>query len=168
MAGRPDRGFNFAKSAEDCKEPVCDDAKEFTNVAKMFTKSSSGGPNKPNPNAKPAHCPLNKAQLGRNTWSFLHTTAAYYPEKPTPEDKTEMVHFIRSFSRFYPCRNCAEDFRDDLQYFPPKEHVNSRQNLAQYFCMLHNRVNTKLGKEEFDCSYDNLKSRWYKNTKGEC
>ena len=145
---------------EDCTDPVCDDGKEFMKAANSM--KSMGQLQK-----KPAHCPLNKAQLGRNTWSFLHTMAAYYPDKPNDTDKKEMTNFINSFGRFYPCKTCASDFRDDLEYFPPKENVGSRVDLAQYFCMLHNRVNTKLGKDEYDCSIANLDRRWKKNSE-EC
>ena len=162
MADQPgrDRSFQPTKSAEDCKNPVCDDAKDFTNVAKMFSQKSSTpknvGPKTP--------CPLNKAQLGNHTWSFLHTTAAYYPNKPTNFDKTSMVNLIKNIGHFYPCKPCASDFRDDLEIFPPKEYVNSRVDLSKYFCMLHNRVSEKLGREEiFDCSIENLDKRWLKN-----
>merc|ERR1712060_752090 len=125
-------------------------------AARMMKSSMKKSPN----------CPLNKAQLGKNTWSFLHTMAAYYPEKPTVNDQKDMSTFITTFSKFYPCKDCARDFRDDLEYFPPKENVGSRVDLAKYFCMLHNRVNTKLGRDEFDCSIQSLDQRWKKNTKG--
>lgn len=69
-----------------------------------------------------------------------------------------MNSFITTFSKFYPCKTCASDFRDDLELFPPQ--VNSRIDLSKYFCFMHNRVNTKLGKEEFDCSIEKLDMRW--------
>lgn len=153
-------GMPVRKTAEDCEEPVCESAVDFMKMSKKV----SGLETKHRDN-----CPLNREELGKNTWSFLHTMAAYYPEKPTKSDTEDMTAFLKSFSRFYPCRTCARDLKEDLGYFPPEENVSTRIDLAKYFCMLHNRVNVKLGKEggEFDCSIENLDKRWRKN-KDDC
>ena len=38
--------------------------------------------------------------------------AAYYPDKPSEQQKTEMKHFMTIFGNFFPCDYCAEDFRE--------------------------------------------------------
>lgn len=43
-----------------------------------------------------------------------------------------------------------------LKASPPQ--VNSQDELSQWLCKLHNRVNKKLGKDEFDCKKVN--ERW--------
>ncbi|GLV34771.1 Augmenter of liver regeneration [Carabus blaptoides fortunei] len=101
-------------------------------------------------------CPLDKDQLGRSTWGFLHTMAARYPKKPNVQEKNDMTQFIHLFSKFYPCDICAADFREDLKTTPPK--IDSQDSLSQWLCTMHNKVNIKLGKPEFDCSKVN--ERW--------
>ena len=138
-----DRTHIAARQGDDCDMPVCESASDFKNAFNMTSTPK---------NDKNHNCPLNKEELGRNTWSFLHTMAAYYPDKPTEQEKTSMNQLITSFSQFYPCKPCAKDFREDLTYFPVEENTNSRIDLSKYFCMLHNRVSTKLGKENRDIS----------------
>lgn len=102
------------------------------------------------------NCPLDKDELGRNTWSFLHTMAAYYPEKPTRDQQKDMQQFIKLFSKFYPCDICSEDMRNKLVKIPPK--VKNQHELSLWFCQLHNEVNKTLGKPEFNCNLVN--ERW--------
>ena len=56
-------------------------------------------------------CPLDKDSLGQKTWSFLHTMAAYFPDKPTTTQQKEMSAFMKLFSKYYPCDHCAKDFQ---------------------------------------------------------
>nr|XP_009930669.1 PREDICTED: FAD-linked sulfhydryl oxidase ALR [Opisthocomus hoazin] len=99
---------------------------------------------------------LNSEQLGRSTWAFLHTMAAYYPEQPSGAQQKEMREFINLFSKFYPCEHCAEDLRERLRTNQPD--TSNRNNFSQWLCLLHNEVNRKLGKSEFDCS--RVDERW--------
>lgn len=102
------------------------------------------------PEVPPPHCPPDVEQLGRATWTFLHTTAAYYPEHPTPIQRANILSLIRSLPMVYPCTSCATDFGEDMEAHPPD--VSGRVGLSRWLCERHNQVNEKLGKEKFDCS----------------
>ncbi|CAG0884918.1 unnamed protein product [Cyprideis torosa] len=101
-------------------------------------------------------CPLDINELGKATWSFLHTMAAYYPDTPTAQQQKDMCSFIRTFGQFYPCHICANHFRKMCETHPPV--VTSRTNLSQWFCERHNDVNKRLGKPQFDCKL--VDERW--------
>ncbi|CAH1398396.1 unnamed protein product [Nezara viridula] len=110
--------------------------------------------------SKNKSCPLDIEELGRSSWNMLHTMAAYYPEKPTKEQQSDMKIFFYTFSNFYPCHTCAEDFQKDLKEMPPE--TQSAEKLSQWLCKMHNRVNEKLGKPIFDCSkvFERWKDGW--------
>ncbi|KIP01868.1 hypothetical protein PHLGIDRAFT_112682 [Phlebiopsis gigantea 11061_1 CR5-6] len=104
------------------------------------------------------NCPPDVEVLGRATWTFLHTTAAYYPEKPTPTQRANMLSLIRALPMLYPCSHCASDFDERVKEHPPN--VSGRLGLSKWLCERHNEVNEKLGKEKFSCAIGNLDERW--------
>ena len=148
-------------SGQNQPEKPCRACTDFKSWIKMNKKAGDG--NQPSDFGQTAtasesskECPLDIEELGRNTWSFLHTMAAYYPETPSLKDQGDMVSFIKLFSKFYPCSHCAGDFRESIKEVKPD--VSSRYSLSQWFCEQHNIVNDKLGKPAFDCS--KVLERW--------
>jgi len=103
-------------------------------------------------------CPADTALLGRSTWTFLHTTAAYYPVKAPPQAQKNMISLLSSLSLLYPCIPCAEDFQEKVRENPPD--VSGREALSRWLCERHNEVNEKLGKEKFGCEWSSLNGRW--------
>lgn len=107
----------------------------------------------------PEGCPPDVEALGRATWTFLHTTAANYPARPTPVQQNDMSSFIRTFSMFYPCWVCAEDFRGWMAKRENQPVLDQGwAGLGQWMCRAHNEVNEKLGKDQFDCKL--WRQRW--------
>ncbi|WIA33793.1 hypothetical protein OEZ86_006906 [Tetradesmus obliquus] len=95
-------------------------------------------------------CPPDILELGRSTWTLLHSMAAYYPDHPTLQQQHSMTGFILALGDFYPCQECAGHLRKELQRHPPD--VSNAAALSDWACRLHNLVNVRLGKPEFDCS----------------
>ncbi|PLW14864.1 hypothetical protein PCANC_16914 [Puccinia coronata f. sp. avenae] len=91
-----------------------------------------------------------KAELGRATWKFMHTMTARFPEQPTADEREALKAFIYLFSRLYPCGDCARHFQELLKQYPPQ--TSSRNVASLHLCSLHNLVNERLGKPEYNCT----------------
>ncbi|KAL0955711.1 hypothetical protein HGRIS_001931 [Hohenbuehelia grisea] len=92
-----------------------------------------------------------KAILGRSTWKLLHTMTLRYPEKPTQDERDALNSYFHLLSRLYPCGECAAEFQMLLKKFPPQ--TSSRRSAALWLCFVHNQVNERLKKPEFDCAH---------------
>ena len=103
-------------------------------------------------------CPPDVEELGRSTWTLLHSMAATYPPTAPPETQSIMKQFISTFSKLYPCWVCAEDFQDWMVQPGNQPKVKGQDELGMWMCQAHNAVNVKLGKKEFDCTL--WKQRW--------
>jgi len=106
----------------------------------------------------PSDCPPDVEQLGRSSWTLLHSIAATYPERPSVQQQQDASQFVSSFSRLYPCHWCATDFQKWMKESGNAPKVSSRQEFGQWLCEAQNEVNQKLGKEKFDCS--KWEERW--------
>ncbi|KAL2134455.1 hypothetical protein VTI74DRAFT_167 [Chaetomium olivicolor] len=91
-----------------------------------------------------------KAELGRASWKLFHTMMARFPEQPTPDDSLALKTYIQLFARLYPCGDCAAHFQKLLAKYPPQ--TGSRNAAAGWACYVHNEVNKRLRKPQFDCN----------------
>ena len=159
-----------AAGPEPCEKRICNDKKNFFASAmnmKGGSKGSGGGGETKAPvkTEVPASddapwsdslCPPDVQDLGRGSWTFLHSLAAYYPDSPTPEQIKDMDQFMQIWSRVYPCEYCAEHMRMWMAEHPPQ--TESQKSFSRWMCELHNEVNVRLGKSPFPCG--NVDVRW--------
>jgi len=90
-----------------------------------------------------------KAELGQASWKLFHTILARFPTKPSDDERKALRSFVYLFARLYPCGECGEHFRGLLAQYPPQ--TSSRDAASQWGCFVHNQVNERLRKPEFDC-----------------
>ena len=132
---------------EDCETPICHDAgeaiKEYGQFFSRRTSSNRRG------SRFMAEAP-DRQQLGRHSWTLLHAMAAYWPQNPSVEQQENVIEFFRLLSELYPCKVCAADLKDELEQYPPR--VGSREEFIKWLCELHNHINRKIGKTQFDCT----------------
>lgn len=91
-----------------------------------------------------------KAELGNAAWKLLHTILARYPESPSDEEQTSLRQYVHLFAQVYPCGDCARHFSKLLAKYPPQ--VSGRKQAALWGCHIHNKVNERLKKPEYDCT----------------
>ncbi|KAL8676807.1 MAG: hypothetical protein Q9186_006714 [Xanthomendoza sp. 1 TL-2023] len=133
--------------------------KGFSNDALSITTARSTPPSISTASLDPApDCPPDVEELGRSTWSLLHTISASYPSRASPTQQDEMRQFLGLFGKLYPCWVCAEDFQAWMKSKGNEPRVESRDGLGKWMCDAHNEVNRKLGKQEFDCG--RWEERW--------
>ena len=153
---------------------TCTDFRSWMKLQKNAHRKDGDGPQKEAPPPPPSlteeqayrmdrelrACPADSVELGSATWKLLHTMSVNFPERPTESERRDMEQFVSLFGRLYPCRPCAEDFVEDVRRHPVD--TASGPRFARWLCGAHNRVNEKLGKEQFDCSkvYERWRDGW--------
>ncbi|KAL7420754.1 hypothetical protein Q5752_004706 [Cryptotrichosporon argae] len=90
-----------------------------------------------------------KVELGRAAWKLLHLVTLRFPDEPTADDRAALKSYFHLFARLYPCGECAAEFQLLLKKYPPQ--TSSRKSASLWLCHVHNEVNARLGKPEFDC-----------------
>lgn len=137
----------MGKDGKPCRS--CTSFADFSSFGKSSkSRSIRTGP--------PVDCPPDVEQLGRSSWTLLHSITAQYPETPSQAEQDDATSFMRLFGKLYPCWVCAEDFQAFM--VRNKVRVESRDEFGNWMCEAHNEVNRKLGKKEFDCT--KWEERW--------
>ena len=164
--GKGGVGGGSASNSGSSSSKTSDSTSKVDNGSSPTSLSSPLGSSPPSSSLSSSSCPPRSAELGRSSWTLLHSMAAWYPDEPTGQQRQRMANFMEALGDFYPCPWCADDFRTELHKSPPK--VETRTDLCLWLCEQHNRVNSKLGKPLFDCNMKDLDERWRKSSDPKC
>ncbi|KAH6847121.1 ERV/ALR sulfhydryl oxidase domain-containing protein [Chaetomium sp. MPI-CAGE-AT-0009] len=146
MAGKSTVEYSPTTRLDDASHPTYPDSASDSNpAAEIPDRILQGGSIAPKLGNATA-----KAELGRASWKLLHTMMARFPEAPTADESLALETYVRLFARLYPCGECAAHFQKLLRKYPPQ--TSGRNAAAGWACFVHNEVNRRLKKEEFDCN----------------
>ena len=85
---------------------------------------------------------------GPHYWFFLHTVAESYPHNPTSITKKKYYDLIINLPLFIPNEDIGNNFSNMLDKYPVSSYLDSRDSFVRWVHFVHNRMNTRLGKEE--------------------
>lgn len=85
---------------------------------------------------------------GPHYWFFLHTVSESYPVHPTSVTKKKYYDLILNFPLFIPNQEIGNKFSQMLDKYPVSPYLDSRDSFVRWVHFIHNRMNTKLGKEQ--------------------
>ena len=85
---------------------------------------------------------------GPHYWFFLHTVSESYPIHPTSVTKKKYYDLIINFPLFIPNQEIGNKFSQMLDKYPVSPYLDSRDSFVRWVHFIHNRMNTKLGKEQ--------------------
>lgn len=142
------KGTNESNSSRSNESILKETVESHSSDSDSIRNSIQSQSTKPlNPTSSNLQCPPEGEDLGRQSWTFLHSVAAYYPVKPDIETQQAARSLLDSTSKLYPCGYCAKHLREEIKENPPK--VTNRNEFEQWLCDVHNKVNVRLGKSIF-------------------
>jgi hypothetical protein len=93
---------------------------------------------------------INKTIWGQNFWILIHTIAKYVPVDSNGQIPLEarliFIDFIKCLEKLLPCEKCRRHMTENLKKYPTENYINSRLNLFSWTVLVHNEVNSSLGK----------------------
>ena len=110
------------------------------------------------PGAAKAAARVTREDVGRATWTLLHSVAAAYPERPSRAQRRAAAALVDSLAALYPCAECADHFREHVKHRPVD--ASSGAGLRTWACEVHNDVNDALAKPRHPCAPPALARRW--------
>jgi hypothetical protein len=82
---------------------------------------------------------------GPHLWYYLHTSAANYPENPSPEQQHNMKQWLITLSTTIPCTNCSGHYSSYINKHRNKldDICSDKHKLFDFLVDCHNQVNIR-------------------------
>jgi FAD-linked sulfhydryl oxidase len=130
-----------------CEDSICIDKPDLSKLSQSM--QASGLYKQTEEEKLYPERPLYRTEFGRITWKVMHRIASIYPENPNDQEKELMSNTFNGLAAHFPCRECADHFKNEISINPPK--IENNKTLSEWVCFQHNQVNMRLGKNLFDC-----------------
>jgi len=89
---------------------------------------------------------------GPISWHFLHTMSVNFPLMPNPKHQEGCRKFMEGLPYMLPCGDCGRHLQQTFSEDPGHliDACSSRDKLAAFVVAIHNDVNSKLGKPQWE------------------
>lgn len=89
---------------------------------------------------------------GPHLWSYMHYSAANYPNNPTDQEIDDMKKWLCSLPVTIPCNNCSKHYKQyiDKNKYRLDDICSCRDKLFNFLVDIHNKVNIRNGKREIN------------------
>lgn len=87
---------------------------------------------------------------GPHLWFIIQTFALQYPNKPNDVVKKKYYTFLTDLQEFLPNSKSRTIYSNILRDFPVSPYLDSRLSLLKWVNFIHNKYNTRLGKEPIE------------------
>lgn len=109
---------------------------------------------------------MNPKIWGPFAWTFLHYITLDHPNKPTKDDRDNLLNFFNIFQSIIPCQVCKKNFRRHLDEFPLTDEILlDNQKTINWLFKMHNRINDELGKRRY--LYDEFHNKYHARIKSD-
>ena len=99
---------------------------------------------------------------GPAIWRTIHSQAVTYQ----PHRAEHYKQFINTLPYLLPCAVCQKHLAENLKQLPLEPYLTSNHNLFFWTYLLHDRINTQLGKKS--PPFNDIKAEYFKALSDEC
>ena len=106
--------------------------------------------------------PTDPDRWGPSAWDFLYCIAFSYPNKPTRQEKKDMLNFLTNMGNILPCLACRSNYNKNITKNPIKKALVSKRTLILYIMKMKNEIARKKRRKKLD-TYSQLSKKYHLN-----